>query len=66
MLMYKGILKCTCYGLLLGLLSGTYTHANPNGAQAINGQVSGYFNVVTPDSAPDYQFRATLTFLFPK
>ncbi|MCH7696730.1 MAG: filamentous hemagglutinin N-terminal domain-containing protein [Proteobacteria bacterium] len=38
--MYKGILKCTCYGLLLGLLSGTYTHANPNGAQVINGQVS--------------------------
>jgi hypothetical protein len=36
------------------------------GKQAINGQVSGYFNVVMPDSAPDYQFRASLTFLFPK
>jgi hypothetical protein len=36
------------------------------GNQAINGQVSGYFNAVSQDAGPDYQFRATLNFLFPQ
>ncbi len=36
------------------------------GEQPVKGEVAGYFNAVHPDSAPDYQFRATLTFLFPK
>ncbi len=36
------------------------------GSQALNGSVSGYFNAVAPDAAPDYQFRVDLTLLFPE
>lgn len=37
------------------------------GGQAMTAQVSGYYNVVTPDDyGADYQFRAMLMFMFPR
>jgi hypothetical protein len=36
------------------------------GKQPVNGQVSAYYNVETPDSGADWQLRAQLQFLFPK
>ena len=36
------------------------------GKQPINGQVSAYYNVETPEYGPDWQLRIQLQFLFPK
>ncbi len=36
------------------------------GKQPINGQISAYYNVKTPDFGPDWQLRLQLQFLFPK
>lgn len=36
------------------------------GKQPINGQVSAYYNVESPDSGADWQLRLQLQFLFPK
>jgi hypothetical protein len=36
------------------------------GKQAVNGQVSAYYNVEKPDYGPDWQLRVQLQFLFPK
>jgi len=36
------------------------------GKQPVNGQVSAYYNVETPDFGPDWQLRLQLQFLFPK
>ena len=36
------------------------------GKQAMNGQVSAYWNAVTPDTdSPSWQLRIQLAFLFP-
>jgi hypothetical protein len=36
------------------------------GNQPVNGQVSAYYNVESPDNGADWQFRIQLQFLFPK
>ena len=36
------------------------------GKQALNGQISAYYNAKAPDNAADWQLRAQLQFLFPK
>ena len=36
------------------------------GKQPVNGQISAYDNVVTPDNGADWQLRLQLQFLFPK
>jgi len=36
------------------------------GKQPVNGQVSAYYNVESPDSGADWQLRVQLQFLFPK
>jgi hypothetical protein len=36
------------------------------GKLPVNGQINAYYNVVHPDFGPEWQLRATLTFLFPK
>ena len=36
------------------------------GGQAINVKAEGYYNVVRPDNAPDWQIGMTVQFLFPK
>jgi len=36
------------------------------GKQPVNGQVSVYYNIETPDFGPDWQLRLQLQFLFPK
>jgi len=36
------------------------------GKQPVNGQVSAYYNVETPDFGADWQLRVQLQFLFPK
>jgi hypothetical protein len=35
-------------------------------SQALNGQVSAYWNAVTPDDGPSWQMRLQIAFLFPK
>jgi len=32
----------------------------------VNTQISGYYNVVTPDGGADWQLRAQLQLMFPK
>jgi hypothetical protein len=34
--------------------------------QAMNGQVSGFYNAIRPEAAPDWQLRLQLALLFPK
>lgn len=36
------------------------------GKQPVNGQISAYYNVETPEFGPDWQLRIQLQFLFPK
>jgi hypothetical protein len=36
------------------------------GKQAVNAQVTAYYNVVRPDFGPDWQLRAQIALLFPK
>ena len=47
-------------------LGGGIGHIFHVGRQPVNAQLSAYYNVVRPDNAPDWQFRAQVQFLFPK
>ena len=47
-------------------LGGGIGHVFRAGKQAVNAQLSAYYNVVRPDNAPNWQLRAQVQFLFPE
>lgn len=47
-------------------IGGGIGHIFHFGRLPVNAQISGYYNVVTPDNGADWQLRAQVQFMFPK